>query len=53
MNDLIPLTYEYSTADSAHKVLEQIKYVTFYQIVSEIDIEILINFISKYNFIET
>ena len=24
MNDLIPLTYEYSTADSAHKVLEQI-----------------------------
>jgi hypothetical protein len=24
MNDLIPLTYEYSTAGSAHKVLEQI-----------------------------
>ena len=24
MNDLIPLTHEYSTADSAHKVLEQI-----------------------------
>jgi hypothetical protein len=24
MSDLIPLTYEYSTADSAHKVLEQI-----------------------------
>ena len=24
MSDLIPLTYEYSTAESAHKVLEQI-----------------------------
>jgi hypothetical protein len=34
VNDFIPLTYKYSTADSAHKLLEQVVEIQFVLTIS-------------------